>query len=337
MSRARPTAPLATLAPSGTELPSPATLIGAELALVEKRLAEVLHSREPLITDIASYLIEGGGKRVRPTVTLLVFRACAGTKVRDIVDIATAIELIHSASLLHDDIIDSNQVRRGRDSARAKYGVTETLVTGDFLFSRAFQICGRFDERMVNWAADACVALTEGEIMQSRFRNNPAVTHADYLEIVARKTASLFALGARTAAHVAGLYGEALEAMSRCGRQVGLAFQMVDDLLDVSGSEAALGKPVGIDVREGNPSLPIVLACHDDAEVRRLFAKPALTDVEVAAMLTRLRRPAVVERGRRLAAEQTAAASAALHAAIPDSPHREYLLYLIEQLADRAA
>jgi hypothetical protein len=141
---------------------TPATLVGDELQLVERRLAELLRSREERLTDIASYLIGSGGKRVRPAVTLLVFRACGGTNVPDIVDVAVALELIHSASLLHDDIIDGNQVRRGRASARRKYGVPETLVTGDFLFSRAFQICGRFDERLIHWAAEACIALQDG-------------------------------------------------------------------------------------------------------------------------------------------------------------------------------
>ena len=254
------------------------------------------------LTDIAAYLIGAGGKRVRPAVTLLVFRACGGSSLRDVVDVAVALELIHSASLLHDDIIDGNQVRRGRDSARRKYGVAETLVTGDFLFSRAFQICGRFDERLIDWAAEACIALTEGEIMQGRFRHNPAVTYDDYLEIIARKTASLFEVGARTAAYLAGADDAAVDAMARCGHHVGLTFQMIDDLLDVTGAEATLGKPVGLDVREGNPSLPLVLAIADDDEVRRLFGKAGLSEAEVGTVLSRLRRSTVIARGHRLAA-----------------------------------
>jgi octaprenyl-diphosphate synthase len=115
---------------------------------------------------------------------------------------SVSLELIHTATLLHDDIIDSNDVRRGKDAAPKRFGIADTLVTGDFLFSRAFRVCGRFDEKVVNWAADACVELTEGEIMQGRFRRNPSVTVDDYLEIIARKTASLFSQGARVAAHL---------------------------------------------------------------------------------------------------------------------------------------
>lgn len=315
---------------------SPAALIGEELQLVEHRLAELLRSRETRLTDIAAYLIGAGGKRARPAVTLLVFRACGGTNVRDIVDVAVALELIHSASLLHDDIIDGSQVRRGRDSARRKYGVAETLVTGDFLFSRAFQICGRFDERLIDWAAEACVALTEGEIMQGRFRRNPDVTYDDYVEIIARKTASLFEVGARTAAYLAATDDAAVDAMGRCGRHVGMTFQMIDDLLDVTAAEATLGKPVGLDVREGNPSLPLVLAIAEDDEVRRLFAKSELSDAEVALVLGRLRRSDVIAHGHRLALEHAAAAREAL-CSLPDSAYRQYLLSLIDQLVERAS
>jgi octaprenyl-diphosphate synthase len=310
------------------------SLVGDELQLVEHRLAELLRSREARLTDIANYLIGAGGKRVRPAVTLLVFRACGGSQLADIVDVAVALELIHSASLLHDDIIDGNEVRRGRDSARRKYGVAETLVTGDFLFSRAFQICGRFDERLIDWAAEACIALTEGEIMQGRFRRNPAVTYADYLEIIARKTASLFEVGARTAAYLAGAEAAAVDAMARCGRHVGMTFQMIDDLLDVTAAEATLGKPVGLDVRDGNPSLPIVLALADDAELRRLFAEPALSDGDVALALSRLRTGDILERGHQLALEHAGHARNALRS-LPESPFREYLLSLVDQLVER--
>lgn len=315
---------------------TPSTLVGDELQLVEHRLAELLRSREERLTDIASYLIGAGGKRVRPAVTLLVFRACGGSSLLDIVDVAVALELIHSASLLHDDIIDGNAVRRGRDSARHKYGVAETLVTGDFLFSRAFQICGRFDERLIHWAAEACIALTEGEIMQGRFRHNPQVTYGDYKEIIARKTASLFEVGARTAAYLARADDAVVDAIARCGKHVGLTFQMVDDLLDVTGAEATLGKPIGVDVREGNPALPIVLALTEDDEVRRLFAQAELSEAEVNAMLVRLRRPSIIEPGHRLAVEHATIAREALHA-LSDSPYREYLLRLIDQLVERVS
>jgi octaprenyl-diphosphate synthase len=309
-------------------------LVAAELERVERRLLRLIASRESKLTDISSYLIHAGGKRVRPAVTLLVFRACGGTALDDIVDVAVALELIHSASLLHDDIIDGSRLRRGRDSALSKYGLAQTLVAGDFLFSRAFQICGRFDEKLIDWAAEACVALTEGEIMQGRFRHNPDVRLADYLEIISRKTASLFEVGGRTAAYLADTRPEYVEAMARCGLHVGLAFQIVDDLLDVTAAEVNLGKPVGSDVREGNPSLPIVLSL-DDERARRWFEAATLGNEQAELFAERLRAPAILKEGYRLAAEHAEAARAALHE-LPDSAYRGQLLVLIDQLLERA-
>src|SRR5436853_4395157 len=237
-------------------------------------MARLLMSREPLLSEVALHLIQGGGKQVRPAVALLVFKACGGHDVTDMIDVAIALELIHSATLFHDDIIDGGETRRGRPSAFRRYGLALTLVTGDFLFSKAFELCGRFEERIVRWAADACISLTEGEIMQGRFRRNPAVTVDDYLEIIARKTASLFSQGARVAAHLAGVGEQTSEAMWACGFNIGMAFQVIDDLLDVEGDEGLTGKPVGIDLRDGNPSLPLILALERDETVRRVFLSP---------------------------------------------------------------
>jgi octaprenyl-diphosphate synthase len=313
----------------------PAALVADELELVERRIAALIESREPKLTDIAGHLIHSGGKRVRPGVVLLVFRACGGTEVDDVVDVAVALELIHSASLLHDDIIDDGRVRRGRDSALSRYGVAQTLVTGDFLFSRAFQICGRFDESLIRLAAEACVALTEGEIMQGRFRHNPDVTLADYLEIIARKTASLFEVGAHTAARLAGAPPRLVDAMARSGLHVGLTFQMIDDLLDVTAAEGKIGKPVGLDLREGNPSLPIVLSLGD-ADVQRWFQQSTLSEADSKLFVERVRSPRVLAEGRRMAAEHAARAAEALHE-LPESPHRDTLLSLIDQLLERPA
>ncbi len=308
--------------------------MAAALDLVEARLAAQVQSREGLLTGISRYLIGSGGKRVRPTVTVLVFRACGGRALDDIVDIATALELIHSASLLHDDIIDGSTVRRGKDSAFRRYGLANALVTGDFIFSRAFQLCGRFEAKLIHWAAEACIALTEGEIMQGRFRHNPTVTLDDYFEIISRKTASIFQQGARTAAYLAGATESVIESMAECGYHVGMTFQIVDDLLDIEGTEARVGKPVGLDLRDGNPALPIVLALGRDPEVARAFQDEALRDEDVAAALERIRRSGVLPEVRLLADEHAASARRCLDALAP-SPDKDPLLSLIDQLINR--
>lgn len=304
------------------------------MELVERRLGELLRSREPLLTEISTYLVGSGGKRVRPAVSLLVFRACGGEKLEDIVDVAAALELIHSATLLHDDIIDNSDTRRGRDSAFRKYGLANALVTGDYVFSRAFQLCARFEERLIRWAAEACISLTEGEVMQARFRNNPAVKVDDYLEIISRKTASIFRQGARSAAYLAGAAPAVVEAMARCGHNVGMTFQIVDDLLDVEGSTERVGKPVGIDLRDGNPSLPVVLALEVDPEMAFLFRKTDPSPANLQQALDRIRAAGVLERARAMAAGYADRARNEL-SSLGSSPERDQLLQLVDQLIQR--
>ena len=318
----------------GTNGAAALDLIAPDLALVEAKLTRMLHSREPLLSEIAGHLIGGGGKRVRPAVALLVFKACGGDDVTDMIDVAVALELIHSATLLHDDIIDGCETRRGRPSAFNRYGLANTLVTGDFLFSKAFELCGRFEEGIVRWAADACISLTEGEVMQSRFRHNPAVTVDDYLEIISRKTASLFSQGARVAAHLAGRSSTEADAMWSCGFDIGMAFQIVDDLLDVEGDADLTGKPVGVDLRDGNPSLPLVLALGADDEVRRVFVSPAPSDAEIADVLARVRRLGVLATVRRYAEDYTSRARTIL-ATLPRTPHRVALDDIVTEIEER--
>jgi octaprenyl-diphosphate synthase len=317
----------------GSNGPVDLGLIAEDLGRVEEKMERLLASREPLLSEVALHLIQGGGKRVRPAVALLVFKACGGGDVTDMIDVAIALELIHSATLLHDDIIDGGETRRGRPSAFQRYGLANTLVTGDFLFSKAFELCGRFEERIVGWAADACVSLTEGEVMQGRFRRNPATTMDDYLEIIARKTASLFSQGARVAAHLAGMDARGTDSMGLCGFNIGMAFQIIDDLLDVEG-DTRTGKPVGIDLRDGNPSLPLVLAVARDGEVRRVFLAADASESEIDAALARVRALGVLTDVRRLAEDYTRRARSLLDD-LPYSAFRQALADIITEVEER--
>lgn len=322
--------------PSVDALPAAVT---ADLARVEERVAAELVSREPRLQAIASHLVQAGGKRVRPLVILLVHHAIAGDaggRRDDAIEAAVALELIHSATLLHDDIIDGGETRRGRPSALKTFGLADTLVAGDFLFCRAFALCARFEAEVVRWAAEACVSLTEGEIMQGRLRHDPAVTVADYDEIIERKTASLFAVGARTAAHLAGASPDVVAAMEACGRHVGLAFQMQDDLLDVAGQSAVTGKPRGIDLRDGNPSLPVVLTLARDPEFRALFARRGVSQGDIEEGLARIARADVLGIVADRARAELDAALAAI-ARLPASPCRDALVDLARGMDDRTA
>lgn len=314
---------------------TPLGLIADELVQVERRIQELASSTEGKLTQIANELIQSGGKRVRPALALLVFRAAGGIDPTDTIDVGAALELIHTATLLHDDILDSGSTRRGKPSPLARHGVGMTLVTGDFLFTRAFGVAGRFEEMVVGWATDACVALCEGEVMQRRFKRNPEATLDDYLVIAGNKTASLFSQAARIGAHFAGASSEVVEAMFRLGYELGLGFQMVDDLLDVLGPEELIGKPVGSDLREGAPALPTVLGLQLP-EVRTAFTADSPSPAVVDRALDALRDSPVIGHVRRLAAERIRSASAQLGLVGP-SPFRSALADLAEDLLARTA
>jgi octaprenyl-diphosphate synthase len=213
-----------------------------------------------------------------------------------------------------------------------RFGIADTLVTGDFLFSRAFEVCGRFEAKIVAWAAEACIQLTEGEIMQGRFRRNAAVTLDDYLEIIDRKTASLFAAGARIAAYLAG-GDERMQAMHACGREIGLAFQMIDDVLDVEGEAGKLGKRIGTDLADGNPSLPIIWGLELPA-VRRAFARNSSPPELVEEAIAELRSSTVLTRVRDRAIAHAARAADRVRG-LPSSPYRDALGEMISELVDR--
>lgn len=317
-------------------VPAPHLLVAAELELVENKLSSLIQSREPLLNEIANYLVKAGGKRVRPAVAILVFRACGGKDPKDIIDIATALELIHSASLLHDDIIDGGETRRGKPSAYCRFGLPNTLVAGDFLFGRAFALCGRFEEKVVTWITEACIGLTEGEVMQGRFRRNSTVTVEDYLEIISRKTATLFANGARVGGYLAGASQVVVESVATSGYCAGMAFQIVDDLLDIEGDGDLTGKPIGIDLKDGNPSLPLVMAIQRDADVRRVFEKEDPTAQEIQIALAKVRGSGVLVEGQKIARSYGQQALAALENLAP-SPYYDSLLYFTQQLVDRIA
>jgi octaprenyl-diphosphate synthase len=313
----------------------PFAYVSEELQLVEETLSRAIRSREQALTDIAAHLIIGGGKRVRPAVTILAFLAFGGERTGDIIDIATAMELIHSATLLHDDIIDCAETRRGKESAFKKYGLKSTLVAGDFLFIKAFEFAGKFDDTVVQWTADACALLTEGEMLQGQFNRNRGVTLDDYIEIVKRKTASLFHTGAKVGAYLAGAQPNLVEEAECYGLNMGIAFQMVDDILDVVGHIDLLGKPIGMDLRDGNPSLPIILALQEgQVAVCEAFECPDPTEKQITAALAELQRGNAINHAKSISKRY---AEDALRSAkrFPPSLYRNGLKTLVQLIADR--
>jgi geranylgeranyl pyrophosphate synthase len=313
----------------------PFSFVTDELQLVEENLVRAIRSREQTLTDIAAHLIRGGGKRVRPVVTLLAFLAFGGKRTQDIVDIATALELIHTATLLHDDIIDRAETRRGKESAYKKFGLKNTLVAGDFLFIKAFEFAGKFDETVVEWTADACALLTEGETLQGYFNRNRDVTLDDYLEIVRRKTASLFETGAKLGAYLAGANSAAVEETQRYGLNIGIAFQMVDDILDIVGHVELLGKPTGMDLRDGNPSLPIILALNaQQAAVCEAFQSAQPTEASIGAALDTIKSGAIIQQAKSISRGFAEEALKSIRK-FPPSRYRNGLKTLVHLIVDR--
>ena len=268
-------------------------------------------------------------------VTLLAYLAFGGKRIQDIVDIATAIELIHTATLLHDDIIDGAETRRGKESAYKKFGLKSTLVAGDFLFIKAFEFAGKFDETVVQWTADACTLLTEGEILQGLFNRNRAVTLDDYLEIVKRKTASLFHTGAKVGAYLAGADSSLVYETERYALNMGIAFQMVDDILDVVGHPDLLGKPTGMDLRDGNPALPIILAVmNGDLAVGEAYDSSKPTEQQISAALAAIRDGDSIQEAKSLSKHYAEEALASVKK-LPRSKYRNGLKSLVQLIIDR--
>ncbi|HWP59464.1 MAG TPA: polyprenyl synthetase family protein [Candidatus Acidoferrales bacterium] len=288
-----------------------------------------------MLTEISSHLIHSGGKRIRPVISLLAFKGCGGKKLADIIDIATALELIHTATLLHDDIIDGAEIRRGKESAFKRFGLKATLVTGDFLFIKAFEFAGKFDDTVVQWTADACTRLTEGEMLQGFFNRNRNATPKDYLEIVKKKTASLFETGAKVGAYLAGAPAPLIEAVGQYALNLGIAFQIVDDVLDIVGQRQVLGKPTGMDLRDGNPSIPIILALRNgDRDVLEAFQNSANREDQIERALESLIRSPAIPEALALSRTYSERALRSL-GKLPPSDYRDALESLIHLIANR--
>ncbi len=252
------------------------TLVGEDLAQVNEVILARMHSRVPLIPELAGHIIAAGGKRLRPLITLACARMCGYSGMRH-VKLAACVEFIHTATLLHDDVIDDSDLRRGNATANAVWGNQASVLVGDFMFSRAFQLMVEDGSlKVLDILSTASAVIAEGEVLQLLTTNDMATTEDAYLEVVSAKTAALFAAAARIGAVVPDRPRAEEDALDSFGRNLGIAFQLIDDVLDYSAHEATLGKTVGDDFREGKITLPIVLAFRRGNEEERAFWKRTL-------------------------------------------------------------
>jgi len=312
-----------------------------DLAAVDGIIHEKMGSSVGLIPNLAAYLIDAGGKRVRPLITLAAARLFGADGVDSARRLAAAVEFIHTATLLHDDVVDESALRRGRTSANFVWGNSASVLVGDFLFARAFTLMvGANDVEILGVLAEASSIIAEGEVMQLASVNDADASLERYLAIIDAKTAALFAAAARVGAMAAGRRGEPADRLAAYGRNLGLAFQLVDDALDYGGGVAAMGKNVGDDFREGKVTMPVALAREEgDAEERafwrRVMGGGGQSEGDFDRAVAIMKRHGSIAATLDAAAGYAAKAKAAL-AGMPASPMRIALEDLTDFVVARA-
>lgn len=313
--------------------------IAAELAHVDAVIAQRLRSDVALIDQIAHYIVSAGGKRIRPRLVLL-FAGAFGFDGPEKFLLAATVEFIHTATLLHDDVVDESSMRRGRDTANAVFGNAASVLVGDFLYSRAFQMMVAVnDMRVLDVLANATNVIAEGEVLQLMNMHDADLAVEEYLRVIRFKTAKLFEASARLGAILAGVDRETEEACADYGRALGTAFQLIDDLLDYDGDTHELGKNVGDDLREGKPTLPLLLAMARCEPAERHLLRHAIENGEVARLaeiVAVVRRTGALEAARQVARDEAAAAKACLRHLSP-SIMRNALLELCVRSVDRSS
>ena len=308
------------------------------MAEVDRELRQSLDSGVGLIRNVANYIIGGGGKRLRPALLLITARAC-GYQGTDHHVLAAVIEMIHTATLLHDDVVDESELRRGHPTANATFGNSASVLVGDFLYSRAFQrLVSVGTLRVLAILSDATNVIAEGEVLQLVNSGDPDLDEVAYLGVIQRKTAKLFEAAAQIGAVLAGATAELETALARYGMHLGTSFQLIDDVLDYSGDLTAIGKNLGDDLSEGKMTLPLIRAqavgsADDVALIRAAIAGGGLT--EFAPVVDVLARTGALIYTRNCAERESAAAAACLDT-LPDTPYRKSLLELAAFAARRS-
>ena len=250
--------------------------IGADMDAVNAVIRRQLHSDVPLVNQIAEYIISAGGKRIRPVLVLLMANA-HGYRGTHHHDLAAVVEFIHTATLLHDDVVDESSLRRGRQTANALFGNAASVLVGDFVYSRAFQIMVSIGNmRVMQILADATNVIAEGEVLQLLNMHDPDVTEERYLQVIRSKTAKLFEAAAQLGALIAGAPEVEIAAAAEYGRSLGTAFQLIDDVLDYSGNASDIGKNVGDDLREGKPTLPLIYVMQNGSQEQQQLVRACI-------------------------------------------------------------
>ena len=311
--------------------------MAADMLQVDHVIGQRLSSDVALINQISHYIVNAGGKRIRPRLVLM-FSEALGFAGAERFELAAAVEFIHTATLLHDDVVDESSLRRGRQTANAMFGNAASVLVGDFLYSRAFQMMVDVNRmHVLEVLADATNVIAEGEVMQLMNMHDPDLSVEDYLRVIRYKTAKLFEASARLGAVLADAGHAVEEACADYGRSLGTAFQLVDDLLDYEGDALSMGKTVGDDLREGKPTLPLLLAMARCSDEERQLMRHAIEHGNTSRLddiLTIVRRTGALQATREAARAEADKACAAL-ASLPDTSARKALLELSARSVER--
>lgn len=301
--------------------------VAEDMRAVDALILRRLHSDVALINQIGHYIVNSGGKRLRPLLVLLAARACGYAGGRH-TDLAAVVEFIHTATLLHDDVVDGSDLRRNRDTANAVWGNEASVLVGDFLYSRAFEMMVAVEHmRVMDILSHATNRIAEGEVLQLLNSHDPETSEARYMEVIDRKTATLFQAGARLGAVIAEGSREVEDALGAYGLALGIAFQLVDDALDYGEGSAALGKNIGDDLDEGKPTLPVIRAIETGTPEQAATLRKAIEEggrEQIAAVAAAIAATGAIAYTSQLARAYARQAKESL-AALPPSPHREAL------------
>jgi octaprenyl-diphosphate synthase len=315
-------------------------VISRELREVEERLQSPVEDNGALLAVVARYALAAGGKRIRPALLLLAAKACGADGSDRGITLASATEMMHAATLLHDDIVDRAATRRGRPSAMARWGADVSVLVGDFLYSRAIQdLVADRDRRILRAFADATVAMTEAEVLQLQLLRDLGIGEADYLKIVTGKTAALMSAACRAGALMADAPEVVVEALAAFGLNLGIGFQLVDDALDYIAREERLGKPVGSDFREGKITFPVMHVMksagpEERARLKSLAVQDDLGGDDLAPLREMVDRYAAVPATMALVDAYLTRARACLDP-VADSPARHTLHRLVDFVRER--
>ncbi len=318
--------------PAGFDLEAVRDQLDGDWPAVNHEIISNLASDVALVNSVAHYIINSGGKRLRPLLVLLAARACGYTGDKHVLA-AVIVEFIHTATLLHDDVVDDSELRRGQETANTVFGNQASVLVGDFLYSRSFQLMVRVGQmRIMDVLAEATNTIAEGEVLQLMNCNDPDTTEQQYLEVIYRKTARLFEAGTMIGAILAGQTRDIEDSMAEYGRKLGAAFQLVDDALDYDSTADALGKNIGDDLAEGKPTLPLIHAMrHAPAEdqllIRAAIEEGGLDNID--RIVKTIRETGALAYTARRAQECADEAVAALEP-VPDSPFKESLIALAQ-------